>query len=382
MREHSDPKTPPHSEVEELRRQNAALISQLKGQQDLRNALAVHKALADAILDVSTDIILLLDDSGVVLTVNRNGAARLGAVVESMLGESVFHFLPKEVVPERKRRFMKAVESGEPVTFKDKHRDVSWSHRLFPCFDPLTDATRVAVISRDISESEMAFEALHKSEARYRAMVELQVEAVCRWLPDKTLTYVNRGYCRYFGGTPEDLMGKSFLDHVPKDSHDTVVALAESIIKNPRVATLEILTSREGGEPLWLEWSTCPILDAQDRVLEFQSVGRDVTERKRVEKAMRDSEVRYRAIVEDQTELICRYLPDGRLSYVNEAYARYYGKKRHELINRNFIPHIPQEDMEIIQRHIRLPVPGETRHQLRTPDHPGLRGSALAAVDP
>lgn len=56
------------------------------------------------------------------------------------------------------------------------------------------------------------------------------------------------------------------------------------------------------------------------------------------------SEARYRAIVEDQTELICRYLPDGTLTFVNEAYCRYFDKQREELVGHSFMPLIPVED--------------------------------------
>lgn len=62
----------------------------------------------------------------------------------------------------------------------------------------------------------------------------------------------------------------------------------------------------------------------------------------------RDSEARYLAIIEGQTELICRYLPDGRLSFVNDAYARYYGKERQDLLNQNFIPHIPETELAVV----------------------------------
>ncbi|MCX5876068.1 MAG: ATP-binding protein [Deltaproteobacteria bacterium] len=57
----------------------------------------------------------------------------------------------------------------------------------------------------------------------------------------------------------------------------------------------------------------------------------------------------YRSVVEEQTELICRYRSDGRLSFVNGAYARYYGKTREELIGKNFIPHIPDQDITLIR---------------------------------
>jgi PAS domain S-box-containing protein len=75
---------------------------------------------------------------------------------------------------------------------------------------------------------------------------------------------------------------------------------------------------------------------------------RSQVETQTIEEALRESEARYRSILEDQTELICRYLPDGRLSYVNEAYARYYGETAQQLINTNFIPHIPEPDVSMV----------------------------------
>jgi PAS domain S-box-containing protein len=68
--------------------------------------------------------------------------------------------------------------------------------------------------------------------------------------------------------------------------------------------------------------------------------------------ALKTSELRYKAIVEDQTELICRFLPDGTLSFVNEAYCRYFDKSRQELIGHSFLPLIPEEDQPEIQTQI------------------------------
>lgn len=54
--------------------------------------------------------------------------------------------------------------------------------------------------------------------------------------------------------------------------------------------------------------------------------------RRNAEQALRESRERYRAIVEDQTELIGRYLPDGTISFVNEAFCRYFGRKPERLL--------------------------------------------------
>jgi len=71
-----------------------------------------------------------------------------------------------------------------------------------------------------------------------------------------------------------------------------------------------------------------------------------VIERKRAEETIRVSEARYRGIVEDQSELICRWIKDGRLTFVNEAYARYRGKPREALIGTNFYDPIDPADRE------------------------------------
>lgn len=67
------------------------------------------------------------------------------------------------------------------------------------------------------------------------------------------------------------------------------------------------------------------------------------------EEELRKSEAHYRAIVEDQTELICRFAPDGKLTFVNEAYCRYFGISRAEALNNSLVPFIPDLKRDIMQ---------------------------------
>ena len=78
-----------------------------------------------------------------------------------------------------------------------------------------------------------------------------------------------------------------------------------------------------------------------------------LAEHKQVEEALRQSEARYRAIVEDQTELICRFKPDGTLTFVNQAYCRYFGLQHSELIGQKFLPTMPSEDRKLISKNFR-----------------------------
>lgn len=129
-------------------------------------------------------------------------------------------------------------------------------------------------------------EALRESEARYRGVVEDQTELICRFLPGGIYTFVNGAYCRYFNTTPEQLIGRSFWSYIPAEWHEICVAALETITPDHPVATIEHEVLAPGGEVRWQQWRDRGLFDAHGRIVEYQSVGRDITDRKRAEEAM------------------------------------------------------------------------------------------------
>ena len=97
--------------------------------------------------------------------------------------------------------------------------------------------------------------------------------------------------------------------------------------------TIELRRRLPDGSIRWVQWADTAIFDDEGRLVEIQSVGRDVTEQRNSELALRASEASYRALVETQTEFVLRQRPDGRLTFVNEAYCRYVGKPREQLLD-------------------------------------------------
>jgi PAS domain S-box-containing protein len=75
-----------------------------------------------------------------------------------------------------------------------------------------------------------------------------------------------------------------------------------------------------------------------------------IAQRRMTEEAVRANEMRYRAIVEDQSELICRFRSDSTITFANEAYCRYFGRTRADLEGHSFMPLLPEEDRELIHR--------------------------------
>ena len=91
-----------------------------------------------------------------------------------------------------------------------------------------------------------------------------------------------------------------------------------------------------------------------------------IAERGRKDAALQQSEERYRSVVDDQTELVCRYLPDGRLTFVNAAYARYFHRRPEELIGNSFLSFIPEPQRELAKSQLSVLV---AKPEIRSLEH-------------
>ncbi len=131
-------------------------------------------------------------------------------------------------------------------------------------------------LERTTAEAEKArsLAALQESEARYRAIVEDQTELICRFAPDGTLTFVNDAYCRYFGISTDAVRRGSLVPIIPD--------LTRDFYTDP-VVTREHSLILLNGEVRIHQWTDRALFDAQNRLLGFQAVGQDITDRKRAE---------------------------------------------------------------------------------------------------
>jgi PAS domain S-box-containing protein len=129
--------------------------------------------------------------------------------------------------------------------------------------------------------------ALRASEERYREVVESQTDLICRFTPDMTLTFVNEAYCRYFGRTREQLIGRSFLELIPEGPREATKRYLMSLLENPRVEVNEHEVTRPDGTIGWHQWTNYAIRGRDGRIYEFQGIGQDITDRKHAEEAER-----------------------------------------------------------------------------------------------
>ncbi len=156
---------------------------------------------------------------------------------------------------------------------------------------PMAGGGQVIVL-RDVTLARAAEMQLRESEARYRTVVNTQTEFVARFTPEGRPTFANDAYCRYMNLTQEELVGRGVSDFsyiLPEDRAAHDAHLAELSPEKP-TCTVVFRSILPDGSFHWEEWNDTGIFDAEGRLVELQAVGRDITERKLAEEALRQSE--------------------------------------------------------------------------------------------
>jgi diguanylate cyclase (GGDEF)-like protein/PAS domain S-box-containing protein len=160
-------------------------------------------------------------------------------------------------------------------------------------------------LEQEITGHKQAEEALRETKERYRALVENASDIVFRTDDNGHFTFVNASAIRITGYEEEELIGKHYPTLIHPDMRDEAIKFfGRQFVKGLQNTYSEYPIIMKDGHEVWLGQNTQLIVE-DGNVTGFQAVSRDITERKRLEKELRDSEERYRelSIIDDLTQL-------------------------------------------------------------------------------
>ena len=149
----------------------------------------------------------------------------------------------------------------------------------------------------DVTDIKVKEEALRAGGEQYRNVVETQTEFICRFRPDGTHVFVNEAYCRYFGKKCSELIGKKFRPKIPSEDQARIREHFASLSHDHPVSAIDHRIIMPDGTPRWQRWVDRAIFDEHGALMEYQTVGRDITDIKQAETALIDSENKLNAIV-------------------------------------------------------------------------------------
>ena len=179
-----------------------------------------------------------------------------------------------------------------------------------------------------------AVEAAALGSQRYQGIVEGQTDLISRFRADGTLIYVNDAYCRYFGTSADAITGSNWQPTaLPEDLPLIESTLATLSPENP-VVTIENRVFAADGSVRSAQFINRAFYDDEGRLLEIQSVGRDITERKALEMRLADSLARLQDLYDHAPCAYYSLSPDGLFVQINEIGLSWLGLAREEVVGR------------------------------------------------
>lgn len=173
---------------------------------------------------------------------------------------------------------------------------------------------------------------LRTFEDRFRTIFDSMQEVYFEVDLEGNLTYFNPALCKITGASPEVLMGMNYREYTPPKTARRMYKIFSKLYRtdNPAEISEYEIINREG-EPQFLELSVYLIKDAGGKIIGFRGIGRDITQRKMTEKALRESEERFRKLNEASFGGICMH-DRGTIIYCNGELSRMTGYTPNELI--------------------------------------------------
>ena len=320
---------------------------------DLRESEHRYRSLAEA----ANDQIFILDRDGRVLYVNSLVSKLFRRPASEIIGQPMQALFPTAIAQRQIATVRSVFEQGEPAYREIPSVNPSGEIWLGTWLVPIRDAhgqiTSVLGVARDITERIKSEKALRESEEHYRSLVQTSPDAIFLHDLDASLTFANQRALEILGySSQEELRGTYLLDMVVPEERHTAEEHLKTLLQTGVLHNAVHSLVRKDGSAVPVEMNASLILDAAGRMKAITSIVRDITERRKQERALQASEARFRAIFEKAAIGIILIGLDGRLIECNGTICEILETAHDELMRQSLDQITYAEDRSSEQSHV------------------------------
>jgi two-component system sensor histidine kinase UhpB len=319
--------------------------------------LAENVVRLRAILDYSPNMIFVKDAAGRYMDVNRQFERCFHITAENIRGLTDEQIFPSQQAASFRANDRRVLESGVPLQFEEVAIHDDGPHTSIVFKFPLrhADGTLYALcgITTDITERKRTEEALRLSIATFRSAFEYAAIGKALVAVDGRWIEVNRALCEIVGYSEQELLGLTFQAITHPEDLDTDLAYVRQMIAGQiRTYQMEKRYFHKQGHVVWILLSVSLVRDPDGQPLYFISEIQDITDRKRMEEALRDSKQKLKGLL-DARERLARNLHDNT---IQSLFAIGMGLEESTLLMKEGAPHAPEKlqvELDRLQRVIR-----------------------------
>ncbi|MFA5400677.1 MAG: PAS domain S-box protein [Dehalococcoidia bacterium] len=327
-----------------IRDENGQPVSILGEARDITNrklaeaALHVSGEKYRSLVETSGAGIASFDLKGNFIFTNATVCLWAGLTVADIIGQPLNNLIHPDDTPALVKMLSNMTDgetAGSDFEFRIIHKDgnITW---LYTNPTPIIlDGKSVGfnAILQDITRRKQAEEALRQSEAKYSTVLEQIEEAYYEVDLDGNLTFFNEATCHQLGYSVEELKGMNYRVYTSKEDMRHIYEIFNQVYLTGKPNTgFSVSRIRKDGSRLFTENSALPMRDEAGKIIGFRGVARDVTERKRAEEAIRESEEQYRLLAEHTTDTVWLLDMNLKTTYTSPSSEKLLGFTQQELI--------------------------------------------------
>lgn len=314
----------------------------MSGIQTLKNELAEYQGRYRTLVEHMKEGIMEVDAEDVIRFVNDRYCEMVGYSREELIGQAAYKlFLDEEDRPFMLKKLKlreQGVSDEYEIPVRKKSGEKIWVRIVGT---PVTDAEGRVVgsvgIHTDLTEPRQARAALKESEARFRLAVENYPHPFVIYDSERRIQYINRRGIEYSGYRESDILGKRDEEVFPPEVTDSYLPILEQVFETRSTQSVEcrIQAPKTTFDTIV---TYVPVLDEEGNIRQVFGMAHDITAIRQAERALRESEKRYRQLLNHIPVGIYQSTPDGKFLAVNSALVRMLGYGSEEELMKIDIP--------------------------------------------
>ena len=368
----------------------STLLVQKRGELARRESEARYRLLAEN----STDVVLLSNAAGEYTYVSPSITAMMDYEPEELLGQPAINYVHSDDQAAKIQASTTAIEQNNTsnvsliLRFRHKLGHYIWLETIGRTIhsEKTGEIDGFISSSRDITQRKAAEDALRESEVRYRLLAENITDVVVRANSMGEYVYISPSSQAIWDYEPEELIGQSISNFVHPDDLATIIqAFMGGMTQNHPTINMVVRFQHKQGHYIWMETEGQAIHSEKTGEIEsFITSSRDISDRKRAEVALRESEEKYRSLIETMRGGLAMFDLDDTITYINDRFCEILGYTRAEVMGTRAADYIDASNLPLLQAQLERRRQSETttyellfRHKDGSPVYLLVSGSPL-----
>ncbi|MFW5800021.1 MAG: PAS domain S-box protein, partial [Spirochaetota bacterium] len=307
-------------------------------------------------MDSATDSFILMDSGFKILEINKTALKYIGKSKNEVIGKDIAYINLLTEANELRNKYINVIKTGKPFTIEHTYTHKYFGESTFN-IKAFKVGEGIGLIITDTTPSQKTQKQLLEERNRANQYLKVAGVMILALNKDAEVIMINPKGCEIIGYSEEEILNKNWIEYcIPNKDKEKVKLVFNRFCKGEIDEDIEKNENRiltKSGEERILSFNNTILYDDKDNIIGILSSGEDITEQKKIEEALKESEEKYRNIVETANEGILILDKNYNIRFLNDKLTNMFGYSDEEMLNTSIFDYIPEEYKKLIKEQLK-----------------------------